>query len=166
MSHDLSARPLLWRMALATLLLGAAGAVAAKERAVQNLDLIMLFSDWRAFERPPMRDGAPDYTAATFARRHETLKDYRERLAAIDPSAWPVEKQVDYQLLRAEMNGLDFYIDVLKPWARDPAFYSSIYTEQSDTPAHEGPENHASIDLWTYSFPLDSPAQARLVAQL
>jgi hypothetical protein len=129
-------------------------------------ELVKLFADWRAFERPPMRDGAPDYTVATFARRHATLQSYRDRLAAIDSSAWPVEKQVDYQLVRAEMNGLDFYIDVLKPWERDPAFYSSIYTEQSDTPAHEGPENHASIDLWTYVFPLDASAQARLTREL
>ena len=166
MSHDLSARQLLARMALATLLIGVAGSVGAKERAMHNLDFDMLFTDWRAFERPPSREGAPDYTAATFAQRHETLKSYRDRLAAIDSSAWPVEKQVDYQLLRAEMNGLDFYIDVLKPWARDPAFYSSIYTEQSDTPAHEGPENHASIDVWTYAFPLDEAAQARLTREL
>ena len=27
------------------------------------------------------------------------------------------------RLVRAEMNGLDFYIRVLQPWARDPAFY-------------------------------------------
>jgi hypothetical protein len=73
---------------------------------------------------------------------------------------------VDYHLVRAEINGLDFYIDVLKPWTRDPAFYNSIYTEQSDTPAHEGPENHASIDLWTYAFPLDAAAQVKLALQL
>ena len=168
MSHDLSARQLLSRMALATLLTGAVGSAGAKEGAVQDNypELVKLFTDWRAFEQPPPRDGAPDYTAATFARRHDELKRFRDRLAAIDPSAWPVAQQVDYHVVRAEVNGLDFYIDVLKPWARDPAFYSSIYTEQSDTPAHEGPENHASIDLWTYSFPLDTSAQARLVGEL
>jgi hypothetical protein len=108
----------------------------------------------------------PDYTVATFARRHEELQRYRDHLTAIDPSSWPVEQQVDWHLVRAEINGLDFYIDVLKPWARDPAFYSSIYTEQSDTPAHEGPENHASVDVWTYSFPLGAAAQQRLAGQL
>jgi hypothetical protein len=168
MSHDLGARQLLARLALATVLSGVTGSAGAEEGAMAGNyeDLVRLFTDWRAFEHPPMRDGAPDYTAATFARRHEELKSYRDRLAAIDSSAWPVEKQVDYQLVRAEVNGLDFYIDVLKPWERDPAFYSSIYTEQSDTPAHEGPENHASIDLWTYVFPLDASAQARLTSEL
>ena len=50
------------------------------------------------------------------------------------------------------MHGLDFNIRILQPWARDPAFYKSIWTGQSDTPAHEGPTHHAVVELWTYSF--------------
>jgi hypothetical protein len=34
-------------------------------------DLLALFAEWRAFEQPPLLNGAPDYTAATFATRHE-----------------------------------------------------------------------------------------------
>jgi len=123
-------------------------------------DLTALFSEWRAFERPALRDGAPDYTAATLARKHQQLKTFQSRLQAIKPDAWPIPQQVDYQLLRAEMNGLDFDLRVLKPWERDPAFYTSIWTAQSDTPAHEGPTNHAAIEVWTYSFPLTPAAEA------
>jgi hypothetical protein len=82
-------------------------------------DLVALFDKWLAFERPPLRDGAPDYTAATIAGRHVELKSWQARLAAIDPTGWPVAQQVDYQLVRAEMNGLDFDIRVLQPWARE-----------------------------------------------
>ena len=53
-------------------------------------DLVALFRDWRSFEEPPTREGAPDYTAATFARRHDELKKYTARLAAIDPASWPI----------------------------------------------------------------------------
>ena len=84
--------------------------------------LVQLFKDWRAFEQPPLRDGAPDYTAATFARRHKELAAFRQRLDALDDSKWPVAQRVDYALLRAEMNGFDFNVRVLKPWERDPAF--------------------------------------------
>ena len=70
------------------------------------------------------------------------------------PSHWPIAQQVDYQLVRAEMNGLDFDLRVLKPWARDPAFYHSLRTEQSDTPSHEGPNHYGVIELWSYTFPL------------
>jgi hypothetical protein len=128
--------------------------------------LLNLYSEWRAFERPPLLDGAPDYTAETFARRHKELSTYRDRLAAIKPDSWPTAHQVDYHVLRAEMNGFDFYVRVLKPWERDPAFYTSIFSAQSDTPAHEGPTNHAAIELWTYSFPLTRAAETRLAEEL
>lgn len=35
--------------------------------------LQILFKDWRAFEVPPLRDDAPDYTKATFSKR---MKDF------------------------------------------------------------------------------------------
>jgi hypothetical protein len=128
--------------------------------------LTTLFAEWRAFERPPSRDGAPDYTAATMARKHTELGTWQARLTAIDTSGWTTEQQVDWHIVRAEMNGLDFNIRVLKPWERDPAYYVTIWTEQSDTPAHEGPTNHAAIEIWQYSFPLTSETQTRLAAEL
>lgn len=128
--------------------------------------LVALFQEWRVFEKPPLRDGAPDYGEAAMAAQHEGLRTLQARLKAIDPSGWPVAQQVDYHLVRAEMNGLDFNHRVLRPWARDPAFYLSVWTEQSDTPAHEGPTHHAVIDLWTYTFPLKAADEAKLAAGL
>ncbi len=129
-------------------------------------DLVDLFEEWRAFEQPPMRDGAPDYTAATMAEQGDGLKVLQARLMAIDPSGWSIERQVDHHLVRAEMNGLDFNLRVLRPWARDPAFYASVWTYQSDTPAHEGPTHHALVELWTYDFPLSPEAETKLAAEL
>jgi hypothetical protein len=128
--------------------------------------LVRLFQEWRAFERPPMRDGAPDYTATTMARRNNELEEWVARLTAIDTTGWTTEQQIDWHLVRAEMNGLDFHIRVLKPWERDPAYYVTIWTDQSDTPDHEGPTNHAAIELWKYAFPLAPDAQSRLAAEL
>jgi hypothetical protein len=88
------------------------------------------------------------------------------RLAAIDAGQWPLEQRIDYELVRAQLNGLDFDIRVLRPWARDPAFYTSIWTEQSDTPEHEGPANHAIIELWQYQFPLSPADEKKLASQL
>ena len=139
---------------------------AASEARGSYADLTTLFAKWRSFERPPQQGGAPDYTQATFARRHDELKTYQARLAAIDPGSWPIAQQVDYQLVRAELNGFDFDIRVLQPWARDPAFYQSVWTEQSDTPAHEGPAHHDLVELWTYSFPLSRTEQQRLAREL
>jgi hypothetical protein len=129
-------------------------------------DLVGLWQQWRTLERPTLRDGAPDYTTATVARRHDELRRLQQRLAALDPTAWPREQRIDYELVRAQLNGMDFDIRVLQPWVRDPAFYQSIWTEQSDTPEHEGPAHHGIVELWQYSFPLDRKEEQKLSAQL
>lgn len=129
-------------------------------------DLVKLFTDFAAFERPGQKNGAPDYTAAAVAARQVRLKSFRSRLASLDPSGWPLEHQVDHALVRALMNGLDFDLRVLRPWARDPAFYKSLWTEQSDTPDHEGPTHHAVVELWRYPVPLSAADEERLAVEL
>lgn len=135
-------------------------------RAGDYADLLQLFEEWREFESPPMKHGAPDYTEARFAARYPAFQKLRARLEAIDPSTWPVAQQADWHLLRAEMNGFEFNHRVLRPWARDPAFYQSIWTARSDVPAHEGPTHHAVTELWTYEFPLSAAEERRLTANL
>ncbi len=61
--------------------------------------------------------------------------------------------------MRAELAGLDFDHRVLKPWANNPAFYVTVFTEESDQPAREGPFASGAVELWTYTFPL-SPERA------
>ena len=129
-------------------------------------DLLQLFAEWREFERPPSLEGAPDYTAETFDARYAGFQDYRVNLDGIDVHEWPVEQQVDWHIVRAEMNGFDFNYRILKPWARDPAFYQSIWLYKSDVPAHEGPTHHAVTELWTYEFPLSDSEEQRLISDL
>lgn len=129
-------------------------------------DLLSLFNTWRRFERPPTRQGAPDYTAETFQTRYQEYLELRARLDAMDISGWSVAEQVDWHLVRAEMNGFDFNHRVLKPWARDPAFYQSIWMARSDVPAHEGPTHHAVTEVWKYDFPLDDNQRRRLIGDL
>ena len=90
-------------------------------------DLVRLFKAWRTFETPPLYQGAPDYTAATFAKRWPEFKQIQSNLMAIDTTGWVIENKVDWLIVWAEMNGYDFNHRILKPWARDPAFYTSIY---------------------------------------
>ncbi len=128
--------------------------------------LVSLFKEWRAFEKPPLRNGAPDYTVETFNKRLPVFKKLQQKLYAIDTSAWRIENKVDWMIVWAEMNGYDFNHRILKPWTRDPAFYKTIWTERSDVPAHEGPTNHAVIDIWKYSFPLSISDKNKLIEQL
>jgi hypothetical protein len=70
---------------------------------------------------------------------------------------------VDWNLVRAEMNGLDFDHRVLKPWANNPAFYVTVYDEESDQPAREGPFALGAVELWSLQYPL-SAADAEKIA--
>src|SRR5580765_1394780 len=152
---------------LGAVLIGAlAGSVSAQAAANDYAALLALFRDWRAFEHPQLRAGAPDYTPEAMARKQTELAAYQARWSAIDASHWPIAQQVDYQLVRAEMNGLDFDLRVLKPWARDPAFNHTLPTEQSDTPSHEGTNHYGVIELWAYAFPLSESEQQQLARQL
>lgn len=128
--------------------------------------LVSLFKDWRSFEKPPMRNGAPDYTIETFNRRLVGFKKLQSSLNAIDTTGWSIEHKVDWMIVWAEMNGYDFNYRVLKPWQRDPAFYKTIWTERSDVPAHEGPTHHYLIDTWKYKFPLSVSDKNKLAEQL
>ncbi|MGB5256022.1 MAG: DUF885 family protein [Woeseiaceae bacterium] len=128
--------------------------------------LLELFADWREFESPPLLNGAPDYTPAGFAARRDNFAALRERLLSFDIADWPIPQQVDWHLVRAEMNGYDFNERVLMPWARDPAFYNSVWLYRSDVPAHEGPTHHALIEVWQYDFPLNPAGAERLTREL
>lgn len=92
-------------------------------------DLLALFEEFREFVQPPrVVDGVPDYAPAAIAAQARAVDEFRSRLEAIDPRGWPVAQQVDYLVVRAELNGLDFDLHVKRPWARDPGFYETTVT--------------------------------------
>ena len=84
--------------------------------------LVALFKEWREFQKPPVVDGVPDYTVAAMAAQRARLPEFQRRLAAIDSKGWPVSRRIDWNLVRAEMNGLEFDHRVLRPWSRHPGF--------------------------------------------
>jgi hypothetical protein len=96
-------------------------------------ELITLAEEFRRFRSPLFRPrtwrpthasrGVPDYAAVVQAQR-AGLPKYQARLAALDPRQWPVHDQVDYLLLRAEMDDVDFEHRVLREAVTNPAFYA------------------------------------------
>lgn len=102
--------------------------------------LVALYAEFREFVPPKKVDGVPDYSQGAMEQQHRELETYMERLKAIDDSAWPIEERVNYMLVLAEMRGLDFQHRVIRPWARDPAFYST-------TDLGFGPKMHGAIHL-------------------
>ena len=110
-------------------------------------DLVTLFEEFRQLNEPGLVDGVPDYSPATMARIYEELRAQQQRLAAFEATDWSISEQVDYHLVRAEMNGVEFTHRVMKPWVTSPFHYwgsstgtSTPYFAFSDRPAvPEGP---------------------------
>ena len=125
-------------------------------------DLVILFEDWRLFEEPDLINGVHDYSVNSFDKKKPKYNILRERLEDFDISEWSISNQIDWHIIRAEMNGYDFNNRVLKPWVRDPAFYQSVWMYQSDVPAHEGPTNHGVIEFWMYDLPLSNIDKEKL----
>jgi|TARA_B110000263_G_scaffold158316_1_gene137548 hypothetical protein len=128
--------------------------------------LVNLFEEWRTFENPPKLNGVPNYTKESFNKRHQNFNNLQIRLNEINIDEWPIHEQIDWHVVRAEMNGYDFNYRVLKPWERDPAYYQTIWMHQSDVPAHEGPTNHAVLELWEYKFPLSKKEKNKFINEL
>lgn len=154
---------------LAALTLFVAAACAkpgSTTRGTKHDDLVALFKDWRSFQQPKLVGGVPDYSVRAMAAQRTELPAWQARLKAIDTTGWSTPDQVDWHLVRAEMNGLDFDHRVMQPWARNPAFYVTVFPAQSDQPAREGPFALGAIELWQYRWPLDAAQATDLTAKL
>ena len=110
-------------MRLGTLVLLGLTAAASTQSQSTYGELLELFTEFRAFSQADYDGDIADYPAAMLEKAR-SLRGFQERLAALDISHWPIPEQVDYHLVRAEMNGLDFELRVMRRWERDPAFYS------------------------------------------
>ena len=84
--------------------------------------------------------GVPDFSAGAMAEKYRELRVFQKRLNEIDARGWTVAEQVDYHLVRAEMNGYEFQHRVLSPWSRDPGFYNDViskFAQVSEMPLQE-----------------------------
>ena len=139
-------------------------ASAGAQRASTYDDLVALFNEWRAFQKPRVVSGVPDYSAAAMAAQHKALPPFQRRLNAIDSRSWPIPQQIDWHIVRAEMNGLDFDHRVIRPWTNNPAFYVTVFPSRSDQPAREGHYALGGVEIWTYTFPLATADAGRMAA--
>ena len=117
-------------------------------------DLVTLFKEWREFVKPKMTEGVPDYSKEAMAKQHAELPEWQKRLNSFDTTGWAIPQQVDWYLIYAEMNGLDFEHRVVRPWERDPAFYTWFFGSPSDVPEREGPNIYGAVDLQLLPSPI------------
>src|SRR6267154_1645635 len=127
--------------------------VPKKDISNSHAQLVEFFNAWRKFQAPAINDGVPDYSVEAMKHQQDELTRWQQRFHAFDTTGWPVKSQIDYYLVWAEMNGLDFDHRVLRPWVRDPAFYVWLYPSPSDVPKREGPDIFGAIELSDYQQP-------------
>src|SRR5437870_2778792 len=96
------------------------------------------FWSWRAEYAPFTGDdvnrmqrpgGSRDWSRASIDRRGNDLEQFESRWKKIDPSSWPIAKQVDYKLIGSALSRVRWELDINPRWKRDPNFY----TEQTLT---------------------------------
>ncbi len=139
----------------------------AKERSPATYEeLIAFFKEWRKFNSPEMINGVPDYSVEAMKKQHVELAQWQSRLNNFDTTKWPIKHQVDWYLVWAEMNGLDFEHRVQQPWVRDPAFYTWFFPSLSDVPEREGPSVFGAIELPDYAWPLSDKDAAEIADRL
>jgi hypothetical protein len=83
-------------------------------------ELIKLAEDFRAIRR--RGEGIPDF-AAIVEKQKEELPKLRARLEAFDISEWSYHCKIDYLILRAEMDSLEFGLYVWRRATRNPTLY-------------------------------------------
>ena len=138
--------------------------VAGQPRPRRYEDLTTFFTEWRAFQRPKLLGGVPDYSRRAMVAQQRALAAWQRRLAVFDTTGWSIAQQVDFHVVRAELSGLDFDHRVLQPWANNPGFYATVFSDQSDQPAREGPFAVGAVELWSYTFPLSASDAERVAA--
>jgi uncharacterized protein (DUF885 family) len=109
-------------------------ALLASPAAADPLDeLSQAFWKWRAEFQPSTGDDIPrierpagwlpDWSPASIAARRAALDGFERRYRAIDPSGWPVPRQVDHRLVGSAIARVRWELDGAAAWRRDPAFY-------------------------------------------
>jgi hypothetical protein len=128
--------------------------------------LVSFFSEWRTFQQPIMVDGTPDYSESAMKKQLGELANWQNRLHSFDTTGWPIKHQIDWYLMWAEMNGLDFDHHVLQPWVRDPAFYVWFFSYPSDVPAREAPHVFGAVELPVYKQPFSEKDATEIATRL
>jgi hypothetical protein len=120
--------------ALGLLVMANARAAAPPAEKGAYEDLVALFEafnasrlpePWHAnfLEHDAPRQAMEIYQPASIRARLKALKALNARLDAMNVAAWPRERQSEFLAVRAEVDGEEFRLKVLRPWARDPGFY-------------------------------------------
>lgn len=103
-----------------------------KKLADLNMELVLL-------QGPSRDEGVPDYSLSAMESRRAELERLRSEWASIDAESWPTSQKIDYLLVYARINEIDFGLRVVRSWSRDPGLYVDLVKRipYTDTPIFE-----------------------------
>ena len=90
------------------------------------------FWAWRAKHAPFTSDdvnrierpgGIRNWSRASIDRRRKDLAGFEARWKKLNPSEWPIPKQVDYKLIGSALSRVRWELEFNPRWKRDPNFY-------------------------------------------
>ena len=67
--------------------------------------------------------GTRDWSLASIGQRRKDLAGFEVRWKKLEPTEWPIPKQVDYKLIGSALSRVHWELDVNPRWKRDPNFY-------------------------------------------
>jgi uncharacterized protein (DUF885 family) len=76
--------------------------------------------DVNRIERP---GGTREWSRASIDNQRKDLAEFEARWKKIDPTQWPIARQVDYKLVGSALSRVRWELDVNPRWKRDPNFY-------------------------------------------
>jgi len=111
----------------------AAVAQTPEARFLRFQDLGLDFWEWRAYAQPLSGDDItrierpdgwlPDWWPQSVVDRQRTLSAYQDSLSVVDTTGWSVAQQVDYRLLSSAIARVDWELNIVADWRRNPRFY-------------------------------------------
>ena len=115
------------------LLLACVGLMTGAEAQPDSLEKLAAdFWTWRAKYAPFTPDdvnrmerpgGTREWSLASIEQRRKDLAGLEARWKKINPTEWPVPKQVDYKLMGSALSRVRWELEVNPRWKRDPNFY-------------------------------------------
>ncbi len=144
--------------AVLTVPLGAATTSDGGWQALADLDV-----ELRELRLPSQAEDSARLAPEALTERARAIESAREQLSALDPAAWSVAGKIDYLLVWARINGLDFEHRVTRPWSRDPIFHLNLIRR---VPYVELPLSDEEGERWRASLAAVPGTLARAEASL
>jgi hypothetical protein len=121
-------------LSLALAMLSSPAAAQIPDGRGSHAELVALFQRFATW-RGGLTDAiGGDFSPPVLATRRAELRAMQQALGDMGVRRWTRPEKVDWLVVRARMDEAEFILDVTRPWARDPSFYTADMQRTAFTP--------------------------------